>query len=68
MIWVVIDALRIDPDLGVFDLETEPRLGAFVVAGEHPPDGLGDLSGGRIDALGGRVLPPEKWSSLKYGF
>ena len=54
MTWVAIFALRIDPDLRVFDLKTEARLGAFVVAGEHPPGGLSDLTGRRIDALGRR--------------
>ena len=54
MTWVAIFALRIDPDLRVFDLKTEARLGAFVVTGEHPPGGLSDLAGRRIDALGRR--------------
>lgn len=52
---VVLQPLRVDPDGGVFDLQAEPGLGAFEVAGQDRTDLGGDLAGGRIDVLDGRA-------------
>ena len=56
MTWVVILAIWVDPDLRIFDLQRQAGLSTFVVAGEHPAGGLGDLTGVRID---GFALPAE---------